>query len=158
MKTITLLASVLILLALPAASAQAEGVGVGAQAMLTGPAGVSVTYDAGAFHVDGIFGLSAGNDTAFGLGAQGWYGIHGGEVADLSVGGGLGVVDDGNDNIAFHLSGGLKIRLFLVTNVALSSAVGLSFVFDDDDAIGQNEDDIILGGHLLSTMGITYFF
>lgn len=160
MKTIPFLSAIplmLTLLAVPAGPAHAEGVGVGAQAMLTGPAGISLTYDASTFYVDGVFGLSAGSNTAFGLGAQGWYVLHGGGVADLAVGGGLGVVDNGNDDTEFHLSGGLKIRLFLVSNLALSSAVGLSFIFDDDDGV-NDDDDLLVGGQLLSTMGITYFF
>lgn len=119
MKHITMLALLaLTLLALPAASVRAEGLGVGAQAMLTGPTGASITYDAGSFHVDGIFGLSAGNETRFGLGGQFWYVLHGSGVADLSVGGGIGVEDEGTDDTDFHLTGGLKLRLFLVSNVA----------------------------------------
>ena len=155
-QIITLATLALTLIALPAASAQAEGLGIGAQAMLTGPTGASLTYDAGPFHVDGIFGLTAGNETRFGLGAQFWYVINGGGVADLSVGGGIGVEDEGNDDTDFHLSGGLKLRLFLVSNVALSSTLGLGFIFDDDDV--NDEEDIVLTGQTLGSMGITYFF
>src|SRR5690606_20581363 len=94
----TTFAALALLLSAPSASAQEaeRGLGIGAQAMLTsdffgaGVAGAALTYDAGVFHVDGIFGLISTGDTGFGLGVQGWYTVHGGGIADLSVGGGLG--------------------------------------------------------------------
>ncbi|WP_428267493.1 hypothetical protein [Haliangium sp.] len=154
-----------------AAPAQAEkGFGVGAQAMLTGPgvlgrpgfagseiAGLSGTYDAGAFHIDAIFGLAAGDNTRFGMGAQFWYILHGGGIADFSVGGGLGVADDGDDDTDFHVNAGIKIRLFLVSNVALSTIAGMGFILDDDDD-AVDDDDIVLGGQTVGIMGVTYFF
>lgn len=163
--TISAALALAVTLALGAAPAHAEnGLGVGVQAMLTGPgnpglvaggvSGASLTYDAGAFHVDGIFSLSAGDNTRFGIGGQFWYVLHGGGIADLSIGGGLGVADDGDDDTDFHLNGGLKIRLFLVSNVALSTVFGLGFIFDDDD----DDDDIVVGGQSVGSMGITYFF
>lgn len=169
MKTrITTISAALVLgLAFWASPAHAEnGLGVGVQSMLTGPgnpgliagsvSGASITYDAGIFHVDGIFGLSAGGNTRFGLGGQFWYVLHGGGIADLSIGGGIGVADDGDDDTDFHMNGGLKIRLFLVSNVALSTVFGLGFIFDDDDI--DDEEDIVIGGQSVGSMGITYFF
>jgi hypothetical protein len=166
----TILAALVLTLAAPSASAQEaeRGLGVGAQAMLTtagffdpGVSGASLTYDAGAFHIDGIFGLFSSGDTGFGLGVQGWYMLHGGGIADLSVGGGLGFADDedSDDGIDVHLNGGIKIRLFLVSNVALSAIVGLGFIFEDDDEELDNDDDLfVITGQNLGSMGITYFF
>ncbi len=141
----------------------AEGIGIGAQAMLTGPgdtglpttlSGVSFTYDAATFYVDGILGLTSGFSDQFGIGGQFWYVMHASDSADLSVGGGLGIADDGDDDTDIHLQGGVKIRLFLASNVALSSVIGVSFIFDDDET-GQ---DVFVGGQSLGSMGITYFF
>jgi hypothetical protein len=172
----TILAALALTLAAPSASAQeggARGLGIGAQAFLTSPgfldyftsgvSGAALTYDAGMFHIDGIFGLSSFGETGFGLGVQGWYTIHGGGIADLSVGGGLGFADDrdfvNDDGLDVHLEAGLKIRLFLVSNVALSAIVGLGFIFeDDDDEIDDDEDLLVITGQNLGSMGITYFF
>lgn len=161
-------------LTLAASSASAQeggqrGLGIGAQSMLTsdsiiafngGVSGASLTYDAGAFHIDGIFGLFSQNGTSFGLGGRFWYTIHGGGLADLSVGGGLGFADDADgDGTDVHFEAGLKMRLFLVSNVALSATVGLGFIFeDDDDEDGPDDDTFVLAGQNVSGMGITYFF
>lgn len=167
----TILAALALTLSAPSASAQEaqRGLGVGAQAMLTSPgffapgvSGASLTYDAGQFHVDGIFGLFSNGNTGFGLGVQGWYMLHGGGIADLSVGGGLGFASDENDNdgIDLHLDAGIKIRLFLVSNVALSAIVGLGFIFEDDDDgdLDGDNDLFVITGQNLGSMGITYFF
>lgn len=168
----TLVAALAVTLSASSASAQEtaeRGLGVGAQTMLTSPgffgagvSGAALTYDAGAFHVDGIFGLISDGETGFGLGVQGWYVLHGGGIADLSVGGGLGFADDrdfNGDGIDVHLDAGVKIRLFLVSNVALSAIVGLGFIFEDDDEeIDDDEDLFVITGQNLGSMGITYFF
>lgn len=165
-----------IALTIPAASASAQeaerGLGIGAQSMLTSPglldfftsgvSGAALTYDAGTFHVDGIFGLISDGETGFGLGVQGWYMLHGGGIADLSVGGGIGFADDRDfdgDGIDVHVDAGVKIRLFLVSNVALSAIIGLGFIFeDDDDEIDDDDDLFAITGQNLGSMGITYFF
>ena len=170
------IASIIAVLALTlsasAASAQEggqRGLGIGAQSMLTsdsvidfngGVSGASLTYDAGAFHIDGIFGLLSRNGTSFGLGGRFWYTIHGGGLADLSVGGGLGFADDADgDGTDVHFQAGAKIRLFLVSNVALHATLGLGFIFeDDDDEDGPDDDTFVLAGQNVSGMGITYFF
>jgi hypothetical protein len=166
----TILAAIALTLSAPSASAQeaGHGLGVGAPAMLTSPgffstgvSGASLTYDAGMFHVDGIFGMFSDGETGFGLGVQGWYVLHGGGVADLSVGGGLGFAsdEDDNDGIDVHLDAGIKIRVFLVSNVALSAIVGLGFIFeDDDDDFNDDDDRAVITGQNLGSMGITYFF
>lgn len=169
----SLIAVLALTLSASTASAQEggqRGLGVGAQSMLTsdsilhfngGVAGGSITYDAGAFHIDGIFGLFSRNGTSFGLGGRFWYTIHGGGLADLSVGGGLGFADDDDgDGTDVHFEAGLKMRLFLVSNVALSATLGLGFIFeDDDDGDGDADDDtFVLAGQNVSGMGITYFF
>jgi hypothetical protein len=166
------IAALALTLAASSASAQEggqRGLGVGAQSMLTsdsvidfngGVAGASLTYDAGAFHIDGIFGLLSRNGTSFGLGGSFWYTIHGGGLADLSIGGGLGFADDDDgDGTDVHLQAGAKIRLFLVSNVALHATLGLGFIFeDDDDDDGPDDDTFVLAGQNVSGMGITYFF
>ncbi len=167
----SIIAALALTLAASSASAQESqrGLGVGAQSMLTsdsiiafngGVSGASLTYDAGAFHIDGIFGLISQNGTSFGLGGRFWYTIHGGGLADLSVGGGLGFADDEDgDGTDIHFEAGAKIRLFLVSNVALHATVGLGFIFeDDDDNDGPDDDTFVLTGQNVSGMGITYFF
>lgn len=172
----SIIAALALTLAASSASAQEggqRGLGVGAQSMLTsdsileigdgitGVSGASITYDAGAFHIDGIFGLLSRDGTDFGLGGRFWYTIHGGGLADLSVGGGLGFASDeeGDDGTDVHFEAGLKMRLFLVSNVALSATVGLGFIFeDDDDGDGAEDDSFVLAGQNVSGMGITYFF
>lgn len=165
----TILAASVLTLSAASASAQeaGHGLGVGFQAMLTSPgffstgvSGAALTYDAGTFHIDGIFGMFSDGETSFGLGAQGWYVLHGGGGADLSVGGGLGFAsdEDDNDGIDVHLHAGIKIRVFLVSNVALSAIVGLGFVFEDDDQFQDDDDRFVITGQNLGSMGITYFF
>ncbi|ACY15030.1 hypothetical protein [Haliangium ochraceum] len=172
MKSLFFAAAMTLALALVhGGTAHAQGqFGVGAQSMLTGPgnpgtvtgglSAAALTYDAGQFHIDGLFHLSAGGDTHFGLGAQFWYGLHAGDRADFSVGGGFGVVDDGNDgnddDTDFHLDLGVKMRVFLTGNVALSAVLGLGFVLDDEE--DDNDDDFFIGGQNTTRLGITYFF
>ena len=168
-STIAVLALTLAASSASAQEGSARGLGVGAQSMLTadsilafngGVSGASLTYDAGAFHIDGLFGLLSQNGTSFGLGGRFWYTIHGGGLADFSIGGGLGFADDNDgDGTDVHFEAGAKIRLFLVSNVALSATLGLGFIFeDDDDEDGPDDDTFLLAGQNVTGMGITYFF
>jgi hypothetical protein len=131
--------------------------GVGASAMLTGPIGPSVVYDAGLFHIEGILGFASNGATDFALGGRFWYHIHTAQSADFSLGGGVGVTstdpdgpDEGTTDV--HIDVGAQIRVFLVPNVALSAAAGLAIISGDDaDLVG-------VFGDLVGDAGITYYF
>lgn len=157
---ISFLGAASILLA-PATASAEHGIGVGAQAMITGPFGASITYDAGQFHIDGILGLYdddvGADDTDVHLGARFYYTVHEQGVSDLSVGGGLGIVNSGDTDV--HVEGSAKIRVWLVSNVSFSTAIGLSFIIEGND---NDDDDLALGGQYSTQVntlfGITYHF
>src|SRR3954466_1676580 len=66
------------------------GLGLGVAAMLNGPQGLSVAYDAGAWHLDSILGLSKvsgdppGNRAAIAVGGRFWYHLHKSTNSDFS--------------------------------------------------------------------------
>jgi hypothetical protein len=161
-----------------ASSTRGRGIGVGAGTMLNGTSGLMGTWGAGAFHVDGLFGLhryAAGGNatTSFTLGGRFWYHIHAASFADFSVGGGVGLVrwvsapgtpqSDTHWDVSMEIGG--QIRAFIVPNVALLADLGLGITF-------TSNDDILLGGQSMSgssapggapnfvtgTLGIAYFF
>jgi hypothetical protein len=163
-----------------ASSVRGRGIGVGVGTMLNGTTGLLGTWGAGAFHVDGIFGLHRyvpnGNaTTSFTLAGRFWYHVHAASFADFSVGGGIGLTswtyqpgpggaDDSRIDINFEV--GAQIRAFIVPNVALIGDLGLGANFGADD-------NIMIGGHsvtgagepegpgnqfVLGTLGIAYFF
>jgi hypothetical protein len=164
----------------PASSGHGRGIGVGALTMLNGTSGGLFTWGnpSGAYHIDGFFGLHRYNynptntyTTSFSLGGRGWYHVHAASFADLSLGGGLGLVrwetapgQQGNDDrLDVSLEIGSQMRVFLVPNVALIADLGLGVTF------GQH-DDIMIGGQsftstgggatdfVAGTLGIAYFF
>lgn len=167
MKARYLFASLLALCALclvaPAAAAQsgdAMGLGVGAQAFLTQtdpPAGASVTYDMGVFHVDGILAFTTLQQTRVLGGARFYYSLHRKASSDLSVGAGVGVnFVDGDEDVgevnftSYHGEVGGKIRVFVVPNVALSAGLGFGLIAGD-------EDGFVFAGQFVGTFGVTYF-
>jgi hypothetical protein len=170
------LAALPVLLAPRTAAAQgsdATGIGVGVQGMLTSGiefptgldtfeplpalAGPAVTYQTQKFHIDGI--LSYGDNDAFttlGVGGRFYYELHSTQASDLSVGGGLGIlnIDNGdNSDSAVLIEAGGKIRAFLAPSVAVNASLGLGYVSGAFD-----RDYILFGGQLVGAIGITYFF
>lgn len=138
--------------------ARAEhGIGVGVQTMLNsgGPVGASITYDTGQFHIDGIFGLYDinGGDTEIDLGGRFFYLVHEKGVSDLSIGGGLGIVNLNDTDL--HIEGSAKIRVWLVSNVSFSTTLGIGFVITGNDAA---DNEFELSGLLNGAIGITYHF
>ena len=144
------------------AAAQEErpsSVGVGVETMLAGPTGPAVIFQTPAFHVEGILAFfDLGDETDLTLAGRFWYAVSQTARSDFSVGGGIGILinDDGdpnNDNdVAIEIDIGAQLRAFIVPNVALSVTLGFSIVADD------GPDPIALGGDLLGTTGIAYFF
>ena len=140
-----------------ATGASPGGIGVGAEAMLTGPTGLAVIYDAGSFHIDGILGFAdpGGNDSFLVIGGRFLYHLHSAEAADFSIGGGLGLDntfrDNGDDDTDFVLEGLVQLRAFIVSNVALSASAGVAAVAGDGDLF-------LVGGQLVGSVGIAYYF
>ncbi|MCG8424793.1 MAG: hypothetical protein MJE77_43440 [Proteobacteria bacterium] len=154
--TLLLATGIAALVVAPALASAEHGIGLGAQAMITGPVGGSVTYDAARFHIDGIVGIyddDPGDDNAVHMGARFYYKVHEKGVSDLSVGGGLGIINEANTDL--HIEGSAKIRVWLVSNVAFSTTLGIGFVIDGDEG---DDDDLALTGQLNALLGITYFF
>ncbi len=132
------------------ASTGRTGFGIGAAAMISGPAGPSFTYDAGAWHVDGIVAVQDFGDTEITAGARFMYVLNRSDDADFSVGGGAGLFANGQD--LFFLEGGAQIRAFIVSNVALTANLGLAVIIGDDDT------NFATPAQLQGTLGMTYFF
>ncbi|RMH44203.1 MAG: hypothetical protein D6689_03000 [Deltaproteobacteria bacterium] len=151
-------AAALLAPAAAAADEGATGIGVGAEAMLTGPTGASVVYDAARFRVSGVLGFVDDGVDAVGIGARFVWVMHRGDAADFGVGGGIGVVnedagggmaDDDRTNVHIELMG--QLRAFLTRNVALSASFGAS-------AIAGDNDGFAFGGQLVGSLGAHYFF
>lgn len=156
------LLSFALLAALTAPTAAQEssrtGFGVGAEAMLTGPGGAAVIYDAGAWRIDGILGFHDNGAQDIALAGRFIFVLHEGIGADFGIGGGFGLVmrdEPGgmgdNDTTDIHLEGLAQLRAFVVPNVALSAAFGLGIVTGDGD-------DVVLTGQLVGSIGIAYYF
>ena len=140
-------------LAVPAGAE--TGVGVGAEALLTGPVGPTVVYQAERFHLAGLLAIDSESSTQFVAAGRFWFEAHSGDNSDFSVGGGLGFLNisgDDNDDTDVFLEAGAQLRAFLTSNVALSATVGFSIFFDEGD------DRFRLSGQLTGGMGMTYFF
>jgi hypothetical protein len=139
-------------------------IGVGVEQMVYGPGGVSVVFDQGKFDVGGFlafanddFLLDGGVKTAVDFGGHFFYHAHSTAMSDFGVGGGLGFrmldVRDPNadDQQELYIDLGAQIRMFLVSNVALSARLGISIGTSDVDGVALDGD--ISGG-----FGVHYFF
>jgi hypothetical protein len=136
----------------------ARGLGLGVAAMLSGPAGLSVAYDAGLWHLDTMFALakagggSPGNRVQMTLGGRFWFHLHRTSSSDFSVGGGLGFTHDGpSDNDILHIDGGAQLRAFLVSNVAFAVTAGLAVNAMDANLVA-------LDGQFIGAAAIHYYF
>ena len=152
-------------LAMQSGTAQAQErhggkLALGVNAMLdgAGPFGPMVVYDAGLFHLEGIFGFEdVENDhTEFDLAGRFWYHIHSVGSADFSLGGGLGLVnfdpDAGDGTTDFEIDAGGQIRAFIVPNVAVSASLGLAIL------TGDSPTAISISGNFVGNAGIAYYF
>ena len=163
-KHVSALALAIPLLLAQAGSAEAQenrsggNLGVGVHTMLLPDSfGPAVVYDAGIFHIEGLFAFADDDETTrFDLGGRFWYHIHSAASADFSLGGGLGVVSidpegGGEGTTDIEIDAGAQIRAFLVPNVAVSGSLGLAILTGDGDFIG-------ITGDLVGTAGIAYYF
>lgn len=162
-KLVCALALALPLFLAQAASAEAQetrggNLGVGVHTMLLPDSfGPAVIYDAGAFHIEGLFAFADDDETTrFDLGGRFWYHIHSAASADFSLGGGLGVVSidpagDGEGTTDIEIDAGAQIRAFLVPNVAVSASLGLAILTGDGDFIA-------ITGNPVGDAGIAYYF
>jgi len=169
MSKTSLLATLLLCAAAGTAGAggQAGSIGVGAEYQLNGIGGVSVNYDAGAFHVGGSmgFGDPAGpNNTVFQLAGRFYYHVHHSAFADFGLGGSLGFSSEpvmgGNRNTLVYLEPGFEIRAFLSSNVALSATGGIVIGVADADGVGITGSTVggSAGFGLGGGVGIHYYF
>jgi hypothetical protein len=153
----------------PRAATHGVGPGVGVTGMLLGgPAGLSLAYDGGPWHVDTMLGLfkSGPNVRAnFAIGARFWYHLHSTTNSDFSVGGGLGYLRIGNRPPAvpavtgIFIEAGAQIRAYLTSNVALSGTLGFSIATADFEAYGIGGQSLAgqtLGG--FAGVGLHYYF
>jgi hypothetical protein len=130
-----------------------RGLGVGAGGMLDGPVGAMLVYDAGAWHMDALLGVtSSSGNTDFDIGARFWFHVHSLADADFSVGGGLGVSDVGN-NTFVDLEAGAHIRAFIVPNVSLGGSVGINVLLGDGEGFVLRGQRGFTGG-----MNFIYYF
>jgi hypothetical protein len=169
MSKTSLLSAMFLFAAIGTASAggQAGSIGVGAEYQLNGIGGVSVNYDAGAFHVGGSLGFAdpAGADnTVFQLAGRFYYHVHHSAFADFGLGGSLGLssqpVPMGNRATDVYLEPGFEIRAFLSSNVALSATGGIVIGVADADGVGISGSTV--GGNggfgFGGGVGIHYYF
>lgn len=146
-----------------------KGFGVGMETVLVAPfpasldftpaGAAALSYDMGNFRVDGLlYMLLVSNNnntrTAFALGARAYYKLHSTSKADFSVGGGLalGLVDAGDTDLRLGLDGGIQIRVWLASNVALTASAGIGFSVGDDPFVFG------LSGQLTGGFGLIYYF
>jgi hypothetical protein len=169
MSKTSLLTAMFFFAAIGTASAggQAGSIGVGAEYQLSGIGGLSVNYDAGAFHVGGSLGVAdpAGNDnTVFQLAGRFYYHVHHTAFADFGLGGSLGLssqpVPMGNRATDVYLEPGFEIRAFLSSNVALSATAGIVIGAADAGGVAIAGSTIGgTGGPLFDAgVGIHYYF
>jgi hypothetical protein len=146
---------------LPHSATHGTGLGVGVQGMLLpfAPSGLSVVYDGGPWHAEGILGIfkQPVSKANVAIGGNFWFHLHKTANADFSLGGGLGI-NAGNATV-FYLQAGGQIRAFLTSNVALSATLGLAFSVIDLEQIGLGGQTLAsssVGG--LGSVGLHYYF
>jgi hypothetical protein len=133
------------------------GFGIGYAGMLgSAPSGLNLIFDGGRWHADAIMGVEGGDGTGLDLAARGWFHLHQSNAADLSLGGGLGIIyrdPDGppdSTNIV-RIDVGAMIRAFITSNVAVSAFGGLGVSAGDGDGFA-------LTGQPLGSLGLAYYF
>src|SRR6185436_4064904 len=110
-KSAWLLASLVFVLGMAGAAAQqpeivgyGHGPGLGVEQSLGGLTGAAFSYDAGRFRIDVLgrlvhFGENGPDASVFGIGGRFFFKLHEMPGADLSLGGGIGIIlSDINDN------------------------------------------------------------
>jgi hypothetical protein len=168
-----------LLAARPARAGEGRDMGIGATKTLAGLNAATFVYDTDKFHIVGMLGflnaaVDPGQDvTAYNIGGQFLYHLHTTANSDFSLGGGLGVinVNAGPSTTNFTIEGLAQIRVFLVSNVALSASLGLLIDVGDGDngtiigsgglldgGSGAADSSIAIGGLVNGAFGITYFF
>jgi hypothetical protein len=150
--------------AAPARGAGRAGFGAGAEYTLTGLLGGTFVYDAGTWHADVLLNSNfAHAQNQIGVAGRFFFVLHQSAAADFSIGPGIGFVhrhrenDDGSNPQDFndiHVEGGLQIRAFVVSNVALSASAGIGAVFPSS----PDHSSASIGGQAGASFGITYFF
>lgn len=155
-------------LAATAGTASAGGapntVGVGAEFQLGGPGvgspgGLSVNYDAGKFHVGGFFGLADADgpsNTLIEVGGRFFFHVASTASADFSIGGSVGVANQGqgpgaDSTTVVFIEPGFQIRAFIVPNVALSFTGGLSVGAGDVSTVE-------ISAQAVGIAGVHYYF
>jgi hypothetical protein len=142
-----------------AGATHGTGLGIGVAAMLAGPVGLSVAYDAGPWHLDSMLGISKddGPDPAdrrpsIDLGGRFWFHLHKSTNSDFSIGAGLGYQHHGPSTAdVLSVEGGAQLRAFIVSNVALSFSVGLGVQMVDVSRV-------VLGGQFVGGAAVHYYF
>lgn len=131
---------------------------------MTGLVGATFVYDAAAFHIDALLGANfQRNTSSVAIAGRFFFPLHRSQAADFSVGPGIGLVHVTNDpdgdggfgrvsTNPIHLEGAAQIRVFPVSNVALSASAGLGAV------LTNNNNSAIIGGQVGASFGVTYFF
>lgn len=122
-----------------------------------GLGGLSMNYDAGDFHVGGFLAFfdPAGDDnTAYSVGARFYYHLHAGSMSDFGLGGNLGILSldsPADRNTLMFLEPGFQIRMFPVSNIALSFTGGIIIGAIDADGFA-------LTGQYSGLAGVHYYF
>jgi hypothetical protein len=157
----TLLAATIILLSVGTASAggQPGSIGVGTEIQVSGLGGLSVNYDVGKFHVGGFIGFddpAGGNNTRIDIGGRFFFHVASTASSDFSIGGGLGIRNQGNapgngSTTSLFLEPSFQIRAFITSNVALSFTGGLSIGAADASRL-------TIDGQVQGVAGIHYYF
>ncbi len=146
-----------------AAGGSPGSLGVGAEYTLLGIGGASVNFDQGDFHAGGFFGYRSDGPSTddenyeLDLGGRFFYHLHSTAMSDFSLGGQLGLqllndaLPGGEDATVVEIDLGAQIRVFVVSNVALSATVGL--------AIGTADaEEVQVRGNVIGDVGIHYYF
>ncbi len=146
------------------AGGSSGSIGVGAETHLSGLNGLSVSYDGGQFHVNGMLGVfdpAGDSNTDVVLGAGFYYHVRSTAMADFGIGSGLGLAftgrggDSANDQTLFFIEPGFSIRAFVASNVALSFTGGFAVGIADADGFSLGAAG---AGNVTGSAGVHYYF
>ena len=128
-------------------------ISLGNNAVFNPGGAVLLSYDARAWRIEGLFGVLSFNDnTVVRGGGRVLFAVHQTSRSDFSLGLGGYVLHAGENFTLGEVDALAQLRAFIVENVALTGSLGVAIAFGEGDPL------VNVGGNLLGSLGMAYYF